>query len=173
MILPQAEQGCRRVKATTVFGGVSAVAQIKELRRRPDVVIGCPGRLLDLFERGELRLGEVQVLVLDEADHMFDMGFLPSIRRLLAILPPRRQNLLFSATMPQEIRQLTDRLLDRPHVVELSHSKPAETIEHALYPVQEDRKVALLDTLRPAGAVRRILRARSSAGPCTKLVKVA
>jgi ATP-dependent RNA helicase RhlE len=135
------------VRATTVFGGVSAVAQIKELRRRPDVVIGCPGRLLDLHERRELRLDHIEVLVLDEADHMFDMGFLPSIRRLLAALPKRRQNLLFSATMPQEIRQLTDRLLDRPLVVELAHSRPAETIEHALYPVAEDRKVALLDTL--------------------------
>jgi len=133
-----------RLRSVTVFGGVSARAQVAALRRNPDVVIACPGRLLDLHGQGAVRLDRIETLVLDEADHMFDMGFLPDIRRLLAALPRRRQNLLFSATMPAEIRRLADDLLDRPHVVELARSAPAETIEHSLYPVLEARKVALL-----------------------------
>ena len=95
----------------TIFGGVSARTQIAALRKRPEIVVGCPGRLLDLKEQGELRLDRIETLVLDEADHMFDMGFLPDIRRILAALPAERQNLLFSATMPREIRGLADGLL--------------------------------------------------------------
>jgi ATP-dependent RNA helicase RhlE len=132
------------VRAATVFGGVPAGAQIRALRNRPDILVACPGRLLDLWQQGAARLDAVEVLVLDEADHMFDMGFLPDVRRILAALPARRQNLLFSATMPKEIRGLADRLLERPHVVELEHSTPAATIDHALYPVPETRKVDLL-----------------------------
>ena len=134
-----------RIKTVTIFGGVSARTQIQALRRRPEIVVGCPGRILDLQGQGQLDLREVETLVLDEADHMFDMGFLPDIRRILATLPDDRQNLLFSATMPKAIRQLADRILYQPHVVELSHAAPAELIEHALYPVAEGRKRALLD----------------------------
>ena len=133
-----------QVKAITIFGGVSAAPQIRALRSQPDIIVACPGRLLDLMQQGHVRLNGIEVLVLDEADHMFDMGFLPSIRRVLAALPVRRQNLLFSATMPSEVRGLAQQILNNPHVVELSHSKPAETIEHALYPVASHRKVDLL-----------------------------
>ena len=136
-----------RHRSTTVFGGVSVGAQIRELRRNPDVVVACPGRLLDLWKQKKIDLRSVEILVLDEADHMFDMGFLPDIKRILNALPPRRQNLLFAATMPREIRALTDRLLERPHVVELNHSCPASTIEHALYPVADRNKIALLTKL--------------------------
>jgi len=135
------------LRTATVYGGVSAGRQISALRRRPDVVVACPGRLLDLLGQGALRLDRVEVLVLDEADHMFDMGFLPDIKRILAALPRHRQNLLFSATMPRAIRGLADAVLHEPHVVELAHARPAETIEHALYPVAEDRKRDLLERL--------------------------
>ena len=135
------------VRSMTVFGGVGAAPQVRALRARPDIVVACPGRLLDLMGSGDARLDGVEVLVLDEADHMFDMGFLPDIKRILKQLPERRQNLLFSATMPREIRALTDRVLRDPHVVELGHSMPAETIEHALYPVDQKRKADLLRLL--------------------------
>lgn len=132
------------VTTVTVIGGVSQGPQVRGLRARPDIVVACPGRLLDLMQQGEARLDAVEMLVLDEADQMFDMGFLPSIRRILAALPAKRQNLLFSATMPDEVRNLTRDLLSNPAVVELSHTRPAATIEHALYPVASDRKVELL-----------------------------
>jgi ATP-dependent RNA helicase RhlE len=135
------------LKVTAIFGGVGVGPQIRALRERPDILVACPGRLLDLMQQGHAKLGSIEVLVLDEADHMFDMGFLPGIRRILAALPAERQNLLFSATMPQEVRSLTAQLLRRPHVVELAHSRPAETIEHALYPVPADSKVGLLQHL--------------------------
>ncbi|MAF67646.1 MAG: RNA helicase [Planctomycetes bacterium] len=132
------------VSATTVFGGVKATAQVRALRKHPDIVVACPGRLLDLMGSGDVRLEGIEVLVLDEADHMLDMGFLPDIKRILASLPTRRQNLLFSATMPREIRSLTTRMLREPHVAELEHSAPLETIDHALYPVAQQRKTDLL-----------------------------
>ena len=133
------------IRTVTIFGGVSARTQTAALRNRPQIVVGCPGRLLDLKEQGVLRLGNIETLVLDEADHMFDMGFLPDIRRILAAIPAKRQNLLFSATMPREIRGLADALLNEPHVVELDHSRPVATIEHALYPVDSGKKLDLLE----------------------------
>ena len=136
-----------RIKVATVFGGVTFGAQIAALREGPEIIVACPGRLLDLLDRGVVRLDRIETLVLDEADHMFDMGFLPDIRRILGALPERRQNLLFSATMPKEIRRLANKLLRDPHVVEVDHTRPLETIEHALYPVDERRKPDLLEHL--------------------------
>ena len=135
------------VRSTVVYGGMPIARQVRALKKRPDILVACPGRLLDLYQRRELDLRGVELLVLDEADHMFDMGFLPDIRRILGALPARRQNLLFSATMPREIRSLTDNLLRDPHVVELAHSAPAETIEHALYPCTDGFKQDLLKHL--------------------------
>lgn len=132
------------LRVATVFGGVPAGPQVRALRRHPDVIVACPGRLLDLCASGDVRLDGIEILVLDEADHMLDMGFLPDIRRILEKLPSKRQNLLFSATMSPEIRTLADRILQSPHVVELAHSAPAHTIKHVLYPVQQKRKTALL-----------------------------
>ena len=133
------------LKVATVYGGVSIRSQLNALRKRPQIVVGCPGRVLDLLRQGMLRLREVETLVLDEADHMFDMGFLPDIRKILAALPARRQNLLFSATMPKEIRGLANDVLKNPKVVELADAAPAATIDHALYPVAELKKRDLLE----------------------------
>ncbi len=134
-----------RIKTTTVFGGVSAQGQVEALRRRPEIVIGCPGRILDLIQRRALATADIDTLVLDEADHMFDMGFLPDVTRIIDALPRDRQNLLFSATMPKAIRTLADRVLRNPHVVELANAKPAETIEHFLYEIGENQKRSLLE----------------------------
>ncbi len=133
--------------SASLYGGVPIARQQRALRRCPEVLVACPGRLLDLLGRGALRLDTIEVLVLDEADHMFDMGFLPDVRRILRALPARRQNLLFSATMPDEIRKLANQVLVEPAVVELEHSRPAETIEHALLPLQEGDKVRALERL--------------------------
>ncbi|MCS5626155.1 MAG: DEAD/DEAH box helicase, partial [Planctomycetes bacterium] len=136
-----------RIRTVTVYGGVSERPQIQTLRKRPEIVVGCPGRFLDLLQRGEVNVKKIDTLILDEADHMFDMGFLPDIRRIISRLPEKRQNLLFAATMPKDLRKLTNQILVDPLVAELAHSKPAETIEHALYPVQQKRKLALLQHL--------------------------
>jgi len=136
-----------RIRTVTVYGGVSDRAQIQTLRKRPEIVVGCPGRVLDLLQRGEVKTQKIDTLVLDEADHMFDMGFLPDIRRIISKLPEKRQNLLFAATMPRDLRKLTGQILVDPMVAELAHSKPAETIEHGLYPVQQKRKLDLLEHL--------------------------
>ncbi len=134
-----------KLKPITIYGGVAISTQVKALRQRPDIVVGCPGRVLDLLQQGLLHLDQVETLVLDEADHMFDMGFLPDIRKILKTLPQDRQNLLFSASMPKEIRRLADDVLTDPHVVELANATPASTIDHALVLVAEDRKRALLE----------------------------
>jgi ATP-dependent RNA helicase RhlE len=136
-----------RARTVTVFGGVGVTPQVKGLKARPEIVVACPGRLLDLHEQRAITLRDVEVLVLDEADHMFDMGFLPSLKRILRLVPEERQNLLFSATMPKEIRQLADRVLHRPHVAELDHSAPAKTIEHGLFAVEQTQKTELLEIL--------------------------
>jgi ATP-dependent RNA helicase RhlE len=136
-----------RVKTVTVFGGVSAQPQIASLRKHPEIVVACPGRLLDLYQQGELPLNQVETLILDEADHMFDMGFLPDIRRIIAALPATRQNLMFSATMPNEIRHLAKGILNDPHIVDLNNSRPVSTIEHSLYPVEGGNKIDLLQHL--------------------------
>jgi ATP-dependent RNA helicase RhlE len=133
-----------RIRTVTIFGGVSGRAQIQKLQRRPEIIVACPGRLLDLLGQGHVRLGGIETLVLDEADHMFDMGFLPDIRRIIAALPKKRQNLLFAATMPREIRGLAEQILCNPAVAELEHSMPASTIDHTLYWVPQNRKLALL-----------------------------
>jgi len=136
-----------RIRTATIFGGVSMRAQIAALTRQPEIVIGCPGRILDLIGQRALRLASVEALVLDEADHMFDMGFLPDLRRILAVLPAQRQNLLFSATMPSAIRALADAVLRDPVAVELATRAPVATIDHALYAVAEEHKRDLLEQI--------------------------
>lgn len=130
--------------STTIYGGVSINNQINRLRSRVDIISACPGRLLDHIGRGTLDLSHVEVLVLDEADHMFDMGFLPDVRRIVKHLPAKRQTLLFSATMPGEIRSLANDLLSDPINIQIGDSAPVMTVSHTFYPVQVEQKTALL-----------------------------
>lgn len=133
-----------RLTVLPVYGGVGISPQIEALRRGVDIVVACPGRLLDLATQGAIDLSHIRILVLDEADMMLDMGFLPDVRRIIRLLPAERQNLLFSATMPHDIRTLADNLLHDPVTVEIGRSVPVETVSHALYPVQQHLKTQLL-----------------------------
>lgn len=140
------------LRSLTVYGGVSAQPQVKGLRSGVDIVVACPGRLLDLKDQRKINLNNIDILVLDEADHMFDMGFLPSIRRIIEALPKPRQTLMFSATMPNEIRSLATKVLSNPVTVEIGIEKPINTIEHAIYPVEQIQKQEmLLKLLRDSG----------------------
>jgi ATP-dependent RNA helicase RhlE len=133
-----------RLKSTTVYGGVNINPQMQKLKRGVEIVVACPGRLLDHINRGTVNLSQLDVLVLDEADHMFDMGFLPDIRRILQRIPRQRQTLLFSATMPDAIRHLAEDVLTDPITVQVGTTAPADTVSHALYPVADHLKTSLL-----------------------------
>ena len=133
------------LRSALVYGGVPIDPQTKELRAGVEILVATPGRLLDHVGARSVALGQVEVLVLDEADRMLDMGFLPDIRRILALLPARRQNLLFSATFSDDIRRLAGDLLDRPVIVEVApRDTPIELVHQLVYPVDRDRKEALL-----------------------------
>lgn len=135
------------LRSVVVYGGVGKQPQLKGLRAGADIVVACPGRLLDLLSERGVSLRNVKTLVLDEADHMFDQGFLPDIKRIIGQMPHKRQNLVFSATMPQEIRRLIDSILNDPVKVQVNHTVPADTISHALYKVAKTRKTVLLKKL--------------------------
>ena len=146
-----------RVRSVTVYGGVSRARQVEALQRGAEIVVACPGRLLDLLGDGSIDLSHVEVLVLDEADRMCDMGFLPDIRRILKVLPARRQTLFFSATMPGEIRDLADSILNDPVTVQIGMIAPAKTVSHALYPVPNNLKKELLLATLQQTATGRVL----------------
>ena len=133
-----------RVRSATVYGGVSKHGQINALKRGAEIVVACPGRLLDLAGEGHIDLSLVEVLVLDEADRMCDMGFLPDIRRILKLTNNRRQTLFFSATMPSDVRELAGSILRNAVTVQIGEIAPAKTVSHAFYPVTHKRKKALL-----------------------------
>ena len=144
------------VRSVAIYGGVSKGPQLAALRRGPEILVACPGRLLDHLNDRSIDLTQVEVLVLDEADTMCDMGFLPDVKRILQRLPTRRQTLFFSATMPEEIRQLTRNILSTPVTVQVNANAPAHTVSHALYPVPEALKRKLLMTMlrqTPTGKV--------------------
>lgn len=132
------------LRSITLYGGVNINTQIKNLKQGVEIIVACPGRLLDHLEQKTVILSKVEVLVLDEADQMFDMGFLPSIRKLLRYLPKKRQTLLFSATMPPEIKQLAHEVLHDPVTVQIGHSAPAASVKQTLFPVEQHLKEALL-----------------------------
>lgn len=133
-----------QLKSVSIYGGVNISGQINKLRGKVEIISACPGRLLDHINRGTIDLSKVEVLVLDEADHMFDMGFLPDVRRIVKCLPTQRQTLLFSATMPDDVRALANDLLKNPVNIKIGLTTPVESVSHRFYPVQMEGKTALL-----------------------------
>jgi ATP-dependent RNA helicase RhlE len=153
--------GCGRylpLTVTAVFGGVSPGPQVQALRHGTDILVATPGRLLDLMRQGHVRLGAVKTFVLDEADRMLDMGFLPDIRRVLAALPPARQNLMFSATMPPDIATLADRILCHPEKISVTPAGTTvnEVSQRVLF-VNRESKRALLGAILRDPALTRVL----------------
>jgi len=146
-----------RLRSAAIYGGVGMQPQVDALRRGVDIVAACPGRLLDHLRRKTIDLSRVEVLVLDEADQMFDMGFLPEIRKIVKHLPRARQNLLFSATMPSDIKTLADEILRDPVRVQIGYTAPAASVTHTFYPVATRSKDELLrkilDTTRTSAVL--------------------
>ena len=146
------------LRSAVVFGGVGMQPQLDALRRGVDILVATPGRLLDHAGRKTVDLSRVEILVLDEGDRMLDMGFIHDIKRVLALLPERRQNLLFSATFPNEIRALADRLLDKPQVVEVARrNATVASVEQTAYRVDRERKAELLAELVHRGGWSQVL----------------
>jgi ATP-dependent RNA helicase RhlE len=133
-----------KLRSTTIYGGVGADRQIKALRAGVDILVATPGRLLDLVQQRHAKLERIEVLVLDEADRMFDMGFLPDVKRIIKAVPAKRQTMLFSATFPAEVELLAQQALIQPQKIAMGISKPANTVAHALYPVPSHLKSGLL-----------------------------
>jgi ATP-dependent RNA helicase RhlE len=136
-----------RLQSIAVYGGVSMEQQTRQLIKGVEIIAACPGRLLDHLWKGTVNLSHLEVLVIDEADRMFDMGFLPSIRGILQCILQQRQTLLFSATMPGDIRRLVLEIMHDPVTVQIGRTLPAITVSHALYPVKQHLKTALLKEL--------------------------
>jgi ATP-dependent RNA helicase RhlE len=146
------------LRAAVIFGGVKINPQIAQLRKGVDVLVATPGRLLDHVQQRTLDLSQIEILVLDEADRMLDMGFIHDIRRVLALLPKVRQNLLFSATFSGDIRALADRLLDAPVSIDVApRNTAAETVSQVVHPVDKSRKRELLSHLIGANNWRQVL----------------
>ena len=146
-----------RIRSAAVYGGVGKGPQITALKSGAEIVVACPGRLLDLIGEGQVDLSHVEVLVLDEADRMCDMGFLPDIRRILKHLPEERQTLFFSATMPDDTRTLADSILKKPVTVQIGMIAPAKTVAHALYPVPQKLKTDMILAMLDQMAIGRAL----------------
>ena len=145
------------LRSTVIFGGVGANPQIQTLRRGVDILVATPGRLLDLANQGEADLSHVEFFVLDEADRMLDMGFIHDIRRVLKLLPKKRQNLLFSATFSEEIKQLASGFLRSPEYVEIARNKTAHQVTQVVHPVSKSKKQALLSHLIRQGQWQQLL----------------
>jgi ATP-dependent RNA helicase RhlE len=146
------------LRSTVVYGGIDIGPQIKALHAGVEILVATPGRLLDHLHQKTLNLSRVEILVLDEGDRMLDMGFLPDIKRILAAVPPRRQNLLFSATFPEEVRRLAKDLLHAPIMVEVARrNAPADLVTHEIHLVPEPRKRALLAHLIRSRDMRQAL----------------
>jgi ATP-dependent RNA helicase RhlE len=133
-----------RLRSATIYGGVTASRQIKALKDGVEILVACPGRLLDLVQQRHAKLERIEILVLDEADRMFDMGFLPDVKRIIKAVPLKRQTMLFSATFPAEVELLAKSALVEPQKIAMGISKPAITVTHALYPVPQHLKSGLL-----------------------------
>jgi ATP-dependent RNA helicase RhlE len=148
----------RPIFSTTIYGGVGFDPQVRAIRTGPEIVVATPGRLLDHAGQGTIDLSQVEILVLDEADRMLDMGFIRDIRRIIALIPARRQNLLFSATFSDEIQELSAGLLNDPaHVQIARRNAPIELVRQVVYPVDRERKRELLSHLIKTGRIDRAL----------------
>ena len=131
--------------STCIFGGVGINPQIQAMRHGVDIVVATPGRLLDLYSQGAINFSQIEILVLDEADRMLDMGFIHDIKKVLAVLPPKRQNLLFSATFSDDIKALTDRLLNNPKMIEVARRNTTiEVVDQSVVLVDKAHKAKLL-----------------------------
>ncbi|TVR40357.1 MAG: DEAD/DEAH box helicase [Planctomycetota bacterium] len=147
-----------RLSCCSIYGGVGMGPQVSALARGVDTVVACPGRLLDLINQGHARLDQVEALVLDEADRMFDMGFLPDLKRIISRLPAKRQNLLFSATMPEAIRSLAESVLRDPVRLSVAPvSSAAETVSQGIFYVNKPNKLPLLQELARNPEIQRCL----------------
>ncbi len=146
------------LRSSVVFGGVDIDPQIKALRGGVEILVATPGRLLDHVHQKTVNLSRVEILVLDEADRMLDMGFMPDIKRILALLPAQRQNLMFSATFPDEIKRLAGQILRSPVVIEVARrNAPTDLVTHQMYEVEAERKRALLTHLIKSRDMRQAL----------------
>jgi ATP-dependent RNA helicase RhlE len=146
------------IRSTTVYGGVGYDAQIKAIQGGPEIVVATPGRLLDIAGQGKIDLHNVEILVLDEADRMLDMGFIRDIRRIIGLLPPRRQNLMFSATFSDDVRELAATFLRDPEYVQIARrNAPIELVRQVVYPVDRTRKRELLSWLIRSGRIDRAI----------------
>lgn len=135
------------IRSIALYGGTNVDNQINELNHGAEIVVACPGRLIDHLWRGSVDLSHLEILVIDEADRMFDMGFQPDIRKILDCLMKPKQTLLFSATMPTSIRKLVKEILVDPVTVQIGQSAPATSVSHSLYPVKQHLKTPLLAEL--------------------------
>jgi ATP-dependent RNA helicase RhlE len=146
------------LRSTCVFGGVDIRQQLPIVRAGVEILVATPGRLLDHIEQKSVNLGQVEILVLDEADRMLDMGFIPDIKRIMALLPAKRQNLLFSATFSNEIKKLADELLNQPRLIEVARrNTAAETVSQTAYKLPQEAKRPLLVHLVKSRGVWQVL----------------
>ncbi|WP_198119204.1 DEAD/DEAH box helicase [Massilia rhizosphaerae] len=146
------------LNSAVIFGGVGIHPQIKLLANGVDILVATPGRLLDHVSQGTIKLDKIEILILDEADRMLDMGFIHDIRKVLAVLPPKRQNLLFSATFSDEIKALADRLLDNPAMIEVApRNSTVEVIAQKIHPVDRDKKHPMLAHLIKSNGWKQVL----------------
>ena len=133
-----------RLRSISLYGGVSLNPQTQQLKKSVDVVVACPGRLIDHIRQGHMDFSSLEMLIIDEADQMLDMGFIPDIRKIVAHLPEKRQTLMFSATMRKRIKRLTGEMLRRPITVQIDNTAPAVTVSHTHFPVEQHLKMKLL-----------------------------
>jgi ATP-dependent RNA helicase RhlE len=161
-----------KLRSTVVYGGVDMTPQTKALREGVDILIATPGRLLDHVQQKSVSLSQVEILILDEADRMLDMGFLPDIRRIMALIPEQRQSLLFSATFSEDIKKLANQLLRNPLMIEVARrNAPAELVEHQVYETPAASKRALLAHLIRSREMKQVLVFLRMKKDCNKLAR--
>lgn len=146
------------IKSLAVYGGISVKKQVDVLKTGVDIVVGCPGRILDHINQGNLGLTRLEFLVLDEADHMLDMGFLKDIEKIVKHTPKKKQTLFFSATMPKEIKTLAFKVLEKGHkTIEIEYKDPVKLIEHELYYIDHDDKKSKLIELLDDSSIESVI----------------